>query len=185
MHLYCVCLFLFDKEVLSGTLAESFKAAIISIFILNIYIITMDDYLYVRKGLLVVIITQFCRSISSFSSIFWLCSLQRYTVWCKSVSPLTLIVFGAQQATVFSWNALKTDRTLPAQHQTTNWLVARYFPSRVDRVQNRAKKESECSTCIHQVSRNVTPNECGVFTACFHCLQMAKKNVTGLNLNTV
>lgn len=141
MHLYCVCLFLFDKEVLSGTLAESFKAAIISIFILNIYIITMDDYLYVRKGLLVVIITQFCRSISSFSSIFWLCSLQRYTVWCKSVSPLTLIVFGAQQATVFSWNALKTDRTLPAQHQTTNWLVARYFPQELIEFKTELKRK--------------------------------------------
>lgn len=101
----------------------------------------MDDYLYVRKGLLVVIITQFCRSISSFSSIFWLCSLQRYTVWCKSVSPLTLIVFGAQQATVFSWNALKTDRTLPAQHQTTNWLVARYFPQELIEFKTELKRK--------------------------------------------
>lgn len=101
----------------------------------------MDDYLYVRKGLLVVIITQFCRSISSFSSIFWLCSLQRYTVWRKSVSPLTLIVFGAQQATVFSWNALKTDRTLPAQHQTTNWLVARYFPQELIEFKTELKRK--------------------------------------------
>lgn len=65
----------------------------------------------------------------------------------------------------------------------TNWWThsgafnsykARYFPQGSVEIKTELKGKSY----LHQVIRNVTPNEClcVACTACFHCLQMAKKS---------